>query len=422
MSPASDHAVKAKGRSPAKPTISRTNAEPVFNYELTVSHSPGSVPCLTRTGFIGSQEASCLLDSGANYCFCSAATVARFGLELDTSSTRNVRLANQSTQRTLGTTRALKLIVDGVSWAGDFIVMPGIANYAFILGMPWLHDAGAQVDFRTRHIEYRPHDEKPTPTRPSKPPITRQRSDASPRPIQTRDLESECDFGIETQDHSDGASSDFELLNQSADSSPELLSTSLEPPSPTDSTDGRESSTVNKPEDALAPGESEDKSQRLKVARRLFNEFRDCFPDELPDGLPPARGADFEIKLSDPEAKPPSKAPYPMSKPELDQLKKDLDEWLGKGWVEISDSPFGAPCSFVKKSDGTRRLVIDYRLLNQNTIRDEAGLPRPEELFSRLEGARFFSKIDLRSGYYQIRVASGDIPKTAFRCRFGHYA
>ena len=110
-----------------------------------------------------------------------------------------------------------------------------------------------------------------------------------------------------------------------------------------------------------------------------------------------------------------------MSPLELDALRKQLDELLEKGYVRPSTSPFGAPVLLVKKKDGSLRMCIDYRALNALTIKNKYPLPRIDELFDRLQGARYFTKLDLRSGYWQIRVHPDDVPKTAFRTRYGHY-
>ena len=120
-------------------------------------------------------------------------------------------------------------------------------------------------------------------------------------------------------------------------------------------------------------------------------------------------------------AKAPVNRMYKMSFTELDELKKQLAELVEAGYVEPSKSPFGAPVLFVHKKDGGERMCIDYRALNKLTIKNSYPLPRIDELLDRLLGAKVFSKIDLRSGYHQIRIAEGDEEKTAFRTRYGHY-
>ncbi|GFH33445.1 RNA-directed DNA polymerase homolog [Haematococcus lacustris] len=110
-----------------------------------------------------------------------------------------------------------------------------------------------------------------------------------------------------------------------------------------------------------------------------------------------------------------------MSQEELDELKRQLDELLAKGYIRPSTSPFGSAVLFVRKKDGSLRMCVDYRALNQLTIKNRYPLPRIDDLLDQLAGARVFSKIDLKSGYHQIRVAEADIHKTAFRTRYGHY-
>ncbi|KAG8472702.1 hypothetical protein CXB51_034564 [Gossypium anomalum] len=148
-------------------------------------------------------------------------------------------------------------------------------------------------------------------------------------------------------------------------------------------------------------------------------EYPDVFPEELP-GLPPVREVEFGIELV-PGTTPISIAPYRMAPTELKELKAQLQELTDKGFARPSFSPWGAPVLFVKKKDGTMRLCIDYRQLNKVTIKNKYPLPRIDDLFDQLKGASVFSKIDLRSGYYQLRVRDSDIPKTAFRTRYGHY-
>ena len=103
------------------------------------------------------------------------------------------------------------------------------------------------------------------------------------------------------------------------------------------------------------------------------------------------------------------------------ELEAQLEELLSKGFIRPSISPWGAPVLFVKKKDGSLRLCIDYRKLNKVTIRNQYPLPRIDELFDQLQGSRVYSKIDLKSGYHQLRVQESDGPKTAFRTRYGHY-
>ncbi|KAL0540162.1 hypothetical protein IC582_024392 [Cucumis melo] len=151
----------------------------------------------------------------------------------------------------------------------------------------------------------------------------------------------------------------------------------------------------------------------------VVKEFLDVFPDDL-SGLPPNREIEFTIELL-PGIAPISQAPYRMAPSELKELKMQLQELVDKGYIRPSVSPWGAPVLFVKKKDGTLRLCIDYRQLNKVTIRNKYPLPCIDDLFDQLRGAGLFSKIDLRSGYHQLKVRESDIAKTAFRTRYGHY-
>ena len=149
------------------------------------------------------------------------------------------------------------------------------------------------------------------------------------------------------------------------------------------------------------------------------SDFPDVFPKELP-GLPPHREIEFAIDVVL-GAIPASITPYRMAPLELKELKLQLQELLEKGFIRPSVSPWGAPVLFVKKKDGTLRLCIDYKQLNKLTIKNKYPLPKIDDLFDQLKGASIFSKIDLRSGYHQLRIKDADVHKTAFRTRYGHY-
>jgi hypothetical protein len=150
----------------------------------------------------------------------------------------------------------------------------------------------------------------------------------------------------------------------------------------------------------------------------VLKEFEDVFQEVL--GLPPKRDIDFSVNLM-PGAAPVSKAPYRMSALELKQLQLQLEELMKKGYIHPSVSPWDALVLFVKKKDGTLRLCIDFRQLNKVTMKNRYPLPRIDDLFDQLKDAKIFSKIDLRSGYHQVRIKDEDINKTAFRTRYGHY-
>ncbi|GKA93769.1 putative reverse transcriptase domain-containing protein [Tanacetum coccineum] len=143
------------------------------------------------------------------------------------------------------------------------------------------------------------------------------------------------------------------------------------------------------------------------------------FSEDLP-GLPPVRQVEFQIDLI-PGAAPVARAPYRLAPSEMQELSNQLQELSDRGFIRPSTSPWGAPVLFVKKKDGSFRMCIDYRELNKLTVKNRYPLPRIDDLFDQLQGSSVYSKIDLRSGYHQLRVRDEDIPKTAFRTRYRHY-
>ena len=152
---------------------------------------------------------------------------------------------------------------------------------------------------------------------------------------------------------------------------------------------------------------------------RVVCKYEDVFPDELPR-LPPHRDVEFSNELH-PGTSPISMTPHRMAPVELQELRVQLQELLDKGFIRPSTSPWGALVLFAKKKDKTLRLCIDYRQLNKVTIKNRYPLPRIDDLFDQLRGARVYSKIDLRTGYHHLRVRDTNIPKTAFRMRYGHF-
>jgi hypothetical protein len=152
---------------------------------------------------------------------------------------------------------------------------------------------------------------------------------------------------------------------------------------------------------------------------RVVRYFPDVFPEELP-GMPPDREVEFVIDLL-PGTAPFSKRPYRMSVEELKELKKQLTELQESGYIRSNSSPWGAPVLFVQKKDGSQRMCVDYRSLNDVTVKNKYPLPRIEDLFDQMRGARVFSKIDLQTSYHQMKIRPSDIPKTDFSTRYGLY-
>jgi hypothetical protein len=151
----------------------------------------------------------------------------------------------------------------------------------------------------------------------------------------------------------------------------------------------------------------------------VVQEYLDVFPDDLP-GMPPDRAFEFKIELQ-PGTTPVYKRAYPMARNEMVELKIQLQELLDKGYIQPRCSPWGCPAIFVPKKDKTHRLCVDYHPLNAVTVKNKYLLPHIDLLFDQLIGAQVFSKIDLHSGYHQIKIRKEDISKTAFFTRYDLY-
>ncbi|GJS91129.1 putative reverse transcriptase domain-containing protein [Tanacetum coccineum] len=158
----------------------------------------------------------------------------------------------------------------------------------------------------------------------------------------------------------------------------------------------------------VTTNEVEDKSEKKRLEDvPIVRDFPEVFPEDLP-GLPPTRQVEFQIDLI-PGAAPVARAPYRLAPSEMKELSEQLKELSDKGFIRPSSSPWGAPVLFVKKKDGSFRMCIDYRELNKLTVKNRYPLPRIDDLFDQLQGSSVYSKIDLRSGYHQLRI-----PKVQF--------
>ncbi|GJU64233.1 putative reverse transcriptase domain-containing protein [Tanacetum coccineum] len=166
--------------------------------------------------------------------------------------------------------------------------------------------------------------------------------------------------------------------------------------------------------------ETEDKSGEKRLEDvPIVRDFPEVFPEDL-SGLPPTRQVEFQIDLM-PGVAPVARAPYRLAPSKMKELSEQLQELSDKGFIRPNSSPWGAPVLFVKKKDGSFRMCIDYRELNKLTVKNRYPLPRIDDLFDQLQGSSVYSKIDLRSGYHQLRVREEDILKMALRTRYGHY-
>ena len=318
-----------------------------------------------------------LLDSGSTHDFISTDLVKKHNISTTTGSdVLNVTLADGSVRsQPITKTDSLKTVVGDFSEHQQFLVFP-MTRYDVILGKPWLTRTNPQINFRTNEIKL---EGGSIICQPSESDGT----DKSNPPIET--------FLISGKQarHAMRGGAEGILAYVTAD--------------------------PDEPQTVDSPGREDQKD-----FKDLLKEFGDVFPDELPNKLPPRRGADHEIKTEE-GAKPPSRAAYRLPKPEMDELQAQLTELLRRGFIQPSKSPYGAPVFFVKKADGTLRMVCDWRELNRITIKNKACLPNIDDLFDTVQGSAYFTKLDLRSGYNQIRIEETDIPKTAINTPFGHF-
>lgn len=161
-------------------------------------------------------------------------------------------------------------------------------------------------------------------------------------------------------------------------------------------------------------------SELDKDRRDFLLQYSDCFSESLPGEFAPKRPEDHTIDLV-PGSSPPNRPPYRVSAAQQEEIMSQVHDLLQKGLIQPSSSPFCSPVLLVQKKDGSWRMCIDYRALNKITIKNRFPIPRIDDILDRLQGASCFSQIDLKSGYHQIRIAPGDIHKTAFRTTFGLY-
>ena len=397
---------------------------------------------------MGSHSAVVLVDCGATGNFIASKFAAKAKLALTVGPPSTANLANGQPQDASGVSCGTPVRIGSYTDRIDFNVTD-LCGYDVILGMPWLEQYSVIPDWRGKSVTFVDSKGKqhvlhraPTGCQRWNPSAVGAIVGPSLNVVSLRQVE---------RLHRDGQlelacvvypNSFHQLQEPSGNAPPSVLGRSSPAPGVHVGLARSFSSIVASPpsgdvrglariHDALSRGHrvaaaelsaavQAESDPLASVRRTTLAAYRDVFPDALPDGLPPSREVDHRIELI-PGSSPPSRPTIRLSATELAELKKQLTELEAAGFIRPSKSPFGAPILFVKKKDGTMRMCVDYRALNRITVKNSYPLPRVDELFDRLQGARYFSKIDLRSGYHQIRIAPEDVPKTAFRTRYGHY-
>jgi hypothetical protein len=348
---------------------------------------------LKFTAQIGGRKGIVMLDSGATSNFIAQSFSSKNHLQSTPVTPQRLILLADGSTHSVNRQASVPLTFPGFTGTINAHILP-LHEYDMILGMPWLAQYNPQIDWQRRMLSFtRKHGRTPT--------------DKIPR-YTIRMLPSEEPQNRTITDRLCVITDQKTLtrLNNNEDSVQWLCH--LE-------------QTSDHKKDSSADPTANHSPAITSLLRPILEKYADVFPDELPAGLPPSRSVDHRIVLK-PGAAPSSRSPPRLAPPELAEVKKQLVELLSTGKIRYSVSPWGAGTLFVAKKDTTeRRFCIDYRPVNEVTVKNNASLPNIEELFDQLLDAKYFSKLDLRSGYHQIRIHPEDIPKTAFNTRYGHF-
>ena len=377
---------------------------------------------ITVVGRLNDQAATMLIDCGASSNFIDENFVkkSRIGTELiNRDAASSVRLADGSRIDVSRQVRNATIECGSLRSSEDFTVMT-LEGYDAILGMPWFITQDPQIDWRKGTVRVKTVDGhvhqlaslmQCNVGAPSSYGRASVKEDSASRNVMDHCKEPIGGTQIKKVNEVRDILSDATAAFGDSDEYIFVGYLSIKDSSLSDGCS----------EIVRSAQQTDEESEEVATyARQVQQEFEDVFPETLPVGLPPQRNVDHRI-IIEPGQHPPSRAPYRMSPTELKELKKQLDDLIAHEFIRPSQSPFGAPVLFVKKKDGSMRLCVDYRGLNKITVKNKYPLPRVEDLIDQLQGARYFSKIDLRSGYHQIRIHENDVSKTAFRTRYGHF-
>ncbi|MCO5608595.1 hypothetical protein L7F22_062808 [Adiantum nelumboides] len=336
-------------------------------------HCKGS-PLSYAWGKVREHDAFILFDPGSTHNFISLELATKLGVqdfEMGDAMKADGAFINQEVSVTplIG---KLRLHIQGYVDKEDFFISP-LKHEDVILGAPWFDRLAASIKFPERKISFKFR---------------------------------EKDMYINAQE----SGSSIPLVNDQAFDKSIKSSISAYMIFVKDSLNGVDVTQVN-----------ENGMQVDLELSNFLNQFQDVFIDDIPGELPPKRGDDDHMIELIPGSSPPNKPPYRVSQAQQEEIMRQVNELVEKGMVRPSSSPFCSPVLLVQKKDGTYRMCVDYRALNRITIKNRFPVPRVEDLFDKLQGSTYFSRIDLKSGYHQIRIVDEDIVKTAFCTSFGLY-
>lgn len=315
-------------------------------------------------GRLKNKDLTVLIDGGSTHNFIDQTIVSRYGLPITHNKKFQVMVANKEQIECGGVCRALTIDVQGTPITADFYILP-VAACPIVLGVQWLATLGPiETDYSQLTMSF------------------------------TQDGVTRTFHGLKQQGVEVLTDKDFHGLSGIGTYGTAFFIQMGIP-------------TTGPPITGSPPD-----------LEQLLSKFSWVFDN--PTSLPPTRRHDHQILL-EPNSSPVSVRPYRYPYYQKAEIEKIVQELLAKGFIRPSRSPFSSPVLLVKKTDGEWRFCVDYRALNLLTIKDKFPIPVIDELLDELHGARFFSKLDLRAGYHQIRMHAQDIPKTAFRTHEGHY-
>jgi hypothetical protein len=356
----SHNTAECKAIKKSNPSIPSGSSNLIENYLNQINGTSGNLTVLS--GLLNNRPAKFLIDSGSTHDHIAEKFVSDTDTAVSEIPTKAVSLADGSIKKCNQVAKYIPVAIGKFRDQVTFRVLP-LQNYDAILGRPWLFRHNPRIDWRENTVE----------------------------------LNSE---------------NGMVLLKTTAKPCVQSL---FDPFADTEQQEIEELFLIG----ICAVNEIVSDTPIRKPIKDLIQKHASLFEEKLA-ALPPKRSVEHAIDLI-PGASPIAKPGFRMSPKELDSLKAELDDQLDKGFIRPSQSPWAAPVLFAKKKDGSLRLCIDYRGLNSVTVKNRYPPPRTDELFDRLQGATVFSKLDLTNGYYQIRVKQGDIPKTAFRTRYGNF-